>query len=131
MSIFYFINLYILSKINYILYIEGMGIQSTFKILGQCLLVIIVLCSFLLEKAPENKSSASINTVNNSDKNHKEMMKDSKFLVLRLIYTLVTTGGMMLICHADGIVNEFSLGDAASIIMMMLLQIQQDVLYGV
>ena len=51
MSIFYFINLYILSKINYILYIEGMGIQSTFKILGQCLLVIIVLCSFLLEKA--------------------------------------------------------------------------------
>ena len=118
MSIFYFINLYILSKINYILYIEGMGIQSTFKILGQCLLVIIVLCSFLLDKAPENKSSTSTNTVNYSDKTHKEMMKDSKFWVLWLIYTLVTTGGMMLICHAAGIVNEFSLGDAASIIMM-------------
>ena len=45
-------------------------------------------------------------------------MKDSKFWVLWLIYTLATTGGMMLIGQAAGIVNEFSLGDAASIIMM-------------
>lgn len=97
--------------------IQNVGIENTLKIMGGVLLFVIIACSFFLEKAPSaDKSGSSVSSTN--DKNSKEMMKDVKFWVLWLIYTLATTGGMMLIGHAAGIVKEYSLGDAAAIIMM-------------
>lgn len=97
--------------------IQNVGIENTLKIMGGVLLFVIIACSFFLEKAPSaDKAGSSVSSTN--DKNSKEMMKDVKFWVLWLIYTLATTGGMMLIGHAAGIVKEYSLGDAAAIIMM-------------
>lgn len=99
--------------------IENKGIQATFKIMGLAFLFIIIICSFILEKAPESKQAESVvKQVPTTDKNRKEMMADSKFWVLWVIYTLATTGGMMLIGHAAGIVKEYNLGTAATIIMI-------------
>lgn len=97
--------------------IDSMGISTTFKIMGVALLIVIVGCSFLMEKAPEAAVSSNISTSSN-DKNSREMMKDGKFWLFWVIYTLATTGGMMLIGHAAGIVKEYNLGSAAAVIMM-------------
>lgn len=97
--------------------IENMGISTTFKIMGAVLLAVIVGCSFFMEKAPV-AASTGVAQAGSNDKNPKEMMQERKFWILWLIYTLATTGGMMLIGHAAGIVNEYSLGNAATIIMM-------------
>lgn len=97
--------------------IANMGIQTTFKIMGGVLLLVILACSFLMEKAPTSQTSGAA-LASSNDKTSQEMMKESKFWILWLIYTLATTGGMMLIGHAAGIVKEYSLGSAAAVIMM-------------
>ncbi|MCD1147695.1 OFA family MFS transporter [Peptoniphilus sp. KCTC 25270] len=99
--------------------IANVGIQTAFKIMGAVLLFIIVGCSFFMEKAPDSLTGNTKTVVATAhDKTPPEMKKESKFWVLWTIYTLATTGGMMLIGHAAGIVNEFSLGSAAVVIMM-------------
>ena len=96
--------------------IESLGIQTTFKLMGSVLLLIIIICSFFMEKAPEQSSTTIISS--STDQTPKVMLKTQKFWLLWLIYTLATTGGMMLIGHAAGIVTEYSLGNAAVIIML-------------
>ena len=91
--------------------------QSFFKLMGSVLLlIIIIICSFFMEKAPEQSSTTIISS--STDQTPKVMLKTQKFWLLWLIYTLATTGGMMLIGHAAGIVTEYSLGNAAVIIML-------------
>ncbi|NLW52455.1 MAG: OFA family MFS transporter [Tissierellia bacterium] len=98
--------------------IDNLGISRTFQIMGIALGLLVIACSFLLEKAPAPKVAANAPAGSADGKNYKEMMKEGKFWLLWTIYALAATGGMMLIGHAAGIVNDYNLGNAATVIML-------------
>lgn len=98
--------------------IESMGVYSTFKVLGAVLLVILCLCSLVMEKAPTATQNNS--QVVAEGKNYKEMMKDSNFWLLWTIYILGATGGMMIIGSAASISDQYQLVAENTLLVMLV-----------
>ncbi|MGH4051601.1 MAG: L-lactate MFS transporter [Clostridium sp.] len=95
--------------------IENFGVLSTFKILGFVFMLCIVACSFAM-KAPEAGwkpegwvpkvlSPTAIATVT-VDMTPGQMVKDVKFYVLWIMYTIGCISGLMIIGHASPIAQE-------------------------
>jgi len=88
--------------------IEKFGVLSTFKLLGFVFMVGIVACSFVIKAPdvgwkpegwrPKALSPASTVTV---DMTPGQMVKDAKFYVLWIMYTIGCISGLMIIGHAS------------------------------
>lgn len=101
--------------------IANYGISTTFKIMGICLLLVIVIASFVMKEAPivETNSNASTTTLDSKEIKWKDMIKEGKFWLLWCIYVLAAVAGMMVIAHAANIATDYSLGDSALIVMIV------------
>jgi len=92
--------------------ISKFGVLSTFKLLGFVFMVGIVLCSFYLKapKAgwkPEGWAPKAVGPkAATIDKTPREMVKDAKFYVLWVMYTIGCISGLMIIGHASPIAQE-------------------------
>jgi len=93
--------------------INKYGVLSTFRVLGFVFMIGIVLCSFAI-KAPKEgfipkgwtpKLAGPVVTVT-IDKTPGEMVKDAKFYVLWVMYTIGCVSGLMIIGHASPIAQE-------------------------
>lgn len=98
--------------------INSIGIQTTFKILGGILLVVICTASFWMSKPPVTASAATV-TTNENDKNYKQMLKEPNFWLLWVVYTFAATSGMMIIGHAASLAEYYSLGTGTVIVMIV------------
>lgn len=97
--------------------LESQDIYSVFRILGIIVLIIIVASSLVMSKAPTQTAVVTSGQTVSEGKNYKEMMKEPRFWVLWLIYTLGATGGMMIISSAASIASNFNLGDPVAVVM--------------
>lgn len=97
--------------------IESVGVNTTFKILGIVLLVVICGASFMMENPPVNVPLAGEAT--QTGKNYKEMLKEPNFWILWAVYAFVATSGMMVIGHAANLASYYSLGTGAIIVMVV------------
>jgi len=94
-------------------------VQTTFKILGIVYLVIIVLASIFVNSPPEDYRPAGWTpperpiSAGTADKTWREMMKDSMFYVLCVMYVMGAVSGLMIIGHASPI-GQDSVGLGAS-----------------
>lgn len=87
--------------------IENYGVLTTFWLLGSIFMIILIGCSFIL-KAPrqEEKIEESIVSFVAKDYKQKQMLKEPKFYLLWVIYTIGTIAGLMVIGHASSIGQE-------------------------
>lgn len=99
--------------------IASVGVYDTFKILGAILLVVITLASLVMEKAPVVEQTAQ--TAVPTGKNYKQMLKEGKFWVFWVLFTLGCVGGVMTIGVASNMVTTYNLGDAVLIVMLLSL----------
>lgn len=97
--------------------IESVGVNTTFKILGIVLLVVICGASFMMENPPVNVPLAGEAT--QTGKNYKEMLKEPNFWILWAVYAFAATSGMMVIGHAANLASYYSLGAGAVIVMVV------------
>lgn len=97
--------------------IESVGVNTTFKILGIALLVVICGASFMMENPPVNVPLAGEAT--QTGKNYKEMLKEPNFWILWAVYAFAATSGMMVIGHAANLASYYSLGAGAIIVMVV------------
>ncbi|MHC5216889.1 L-lactate MFS transporter [Enterococcus sp. LJL128] len=98
--------------------INSVGIHTTFKILGGVLLVVICTASFWMSKPATLTNTAAVQNTN-TDKNYKEMLKESNFWLLWVVYTFAATSGMMIIGHAASLAEYYSLGTGTVIVMIV------------
>ena len=94
--------------------VSGMGITSTFKVLGIVFLVIIVVCSFFLQKCPDGfvpdgwtppaKTESAAPTVEN--KNWKQMLSSPIFYVMIIMMMCGAVSGMMVISQASSVASN-------------------------
>ncbi|MGC6769065.1 L-lactate MFS transporter [Enterococcus sp. LJL51] len=98
--------------------INSVGIHTTFKILGGVLLVVICTASFWMSKPATLTNTAAVQSTN-TDKNYKEMLKESNFWLLWVVYTFAATSGMMIIGHAASLAEYYSLGTGTVIVMIV------------
>lgn len=99
--------------------IGSVGISSTFRILGIVLLVVICSASFLMENPPAKSIKEDTNTVTETDKSYKEMLKESNFWILWAVYTFAATSGMMIIGHGANLADYYNLGSGTVIVMIV------------
>lgn len=97
--------------------INALGVHTTFKILGGVLLVVICGASFWMSKPPVPAEAAVQG--GEHDKNYKEMLKESNFWLLWVVYTFAATSGMMIIGHAASLAEYYSLGTGTVIVMIV------------
>lgn len=97
--------------------INAMGVHTTFKILGGVLLVVICGASFWMSKPPV--PAEAVVQDGEHDKNYKEMLKESNFWLLWVVYTFAATSGMMIIGHAASLAEYYSLGTGTVIVMIV------------
>lgn len=97
--------------------IGSMGINMTFRVLGAVLLVVICAASFLMENPPVNENATVV--ANNTDKDYKQMLRESNFWILWVIYTFAATSGMMVIGHAANIASTYNIGAGAVVVMIV------------
>lgn len=83
-------------------------VLTTFRILGICYLVAIVLCSLLVKSPPKvaTASDGSNATVVQSGYTTGEMMANIKFYILWVMYLGGCVSGLMIIGHASPIAQE-------------------------
>lgn len=86
--------------------IVGGGVLSAFRILGAAFTVIIVLCSFLIEKAPQDFTPAGMGgpkkqAAAGQDKNWRQMLAQSSFYVMFLMLMCGAFSGLMIISQAS------------------------------
>lgn len=97
--------------------IESVGVNTTFKILGIVLLVVICGASFMMENPPVNVPL--VGEATQTGKNYKEMLKEPNFWILWAVYAFAATSGMMVIGHAANLASYYSLGAGAVIVMVV------------
>ena len=97
--------------------IESVGVNTTFKILGIVLLVVICGASFMMENPPVNVPL--VGEATQTGKNYKEMLKEPNFWILWAVYAFAATSGMMVIGHAANLASYYSLGVGAVIVMVV------------
>ncbi len=93
--------------------IEAYGVLTTFKLLGCAYLLIISVCTLLVETAPPDYRPAGWNppvpspaAIVGTDKNWREMLVDPTFYILWGMYTIGCVSGLMVIGHASPIAQE-------------------------
>ncbi|WP_342467011.1 MULTISPECIES: OFA family MFS transporter [Sporomusa] len=93
--------------------IEAYGVLNTFKLLGCAYLLIISVCTLLVETAPPdyrpagwNPPAPSTAAIVGTDKNWREMLVDPTFYILWGMYTIGCVSGLMVIGHASPIAQE-------------------------
>jgi len=108
--------------------IDGMGVFTTFIILGIVYLVIVVACSFLQMKypagwAPEGYvAPVSEGGKKTEDKNWKQMLKDPIFYPMILLMVAGAFFGMMIISQASPIAqNMVGMDPAAAAVAVSIL----------
>ncbi len=94
-------------------------VLGTFKVLGIIYLVVIVVGSFLIKKAPVgfkpegwNPPAPKAGLKAPENKNWKQMLADPIFWVMMLMMMCGATFGMMLISNCRGVVTALALADA-------------------
>lgn len=97
--------------------IESVGVNTTFKILGIVLLVVICGASFVMENPPVK--APLVGEAIPTGKNYKEMLKEPNFWILWAVYAFAATSGMMVIGHAANLASYYSLGAGAVIVMVV------------
>lgn len=104
--------------------ISSYGTLSTFIILGIFYMVLIFIAGYFIVAVPkgwspegyENKTAA--NTV--EDKNWKQMLKDYKFYIMFLVFTIFATAGLMLISQCFQMVESFGKIEIAALIVSVV-----------
>lgn len=99
--------------------IGNIGINMTFRVLEAVLLVVICAASFLMENPPMNENATVV--ANNTDKDYKQMLRESNFWILWVIYTFAATSGMMVIGHAANIASTYSIGIGTGAVIVMIV----------
>lgn len=86
---------------------------AAFKIIGAAFLVIISVCSFLMEQCPAGfvpegwtPPQASAGQKAPADKNWKEMLKTPVFYIMLLLFTCGAFSGMMVISQASAVATN-------------------------
>lgn len=98
--------------------ISKFGIYTTFKILGITLFILIIGAAFFMEKPPAPTPAATV-TTETVDKNFKQMLKETNFWILWVVYITATVSGMMIIGHAANIANKYQILTPAVVVMIV------------
>lgn len=98
--------------------IAQMGIYMTFQVLGAILLALIVGASFFIEKAPAPAASANA-AANTGDKNFRQMLKESNFWILWVVYITAAVSGMMIIGQISNIIKDYQFIEATLAVMVV------------
>ena len=104
--------------------ISSYGTLSTFIILGIFYMILIFVVGFFIIAPPkgwtpdgyENK----VATIKVEDKNWKQMLKDYKFYIMFLIFTIFATAGLMLISQCFQMVESFGKIEIAALIVSVV-----------
>ena len=104
--------------------ISSYGTLSTFIILGIFYMILIFVAGFFIIAPPkgwipdgyENK----VTTIKIEDKNWKQMLKDYKFYIMFLVFTIFATAGLMLISQCFQMVESFGKIEIAALIVSVV-----------
>ena len=110
--------------------ISNYGITATFKILGLVMLIIIEVCSIVIDKCPadycpKNSNPVSIDIENGiEEKNWKQMISDSRFILMLIMLCCGAFSGLMITSQASIIAQSMmgmSVTNAALIVSVLAL----------
>ena len=109
--------------------IEGMGVLAAFKIIGIVFLVVICLCSLVMEKCPEDYALAGYTLAlagggEDNDKNWRQMLKEPAFYIMITVLVCGAFTGLMLISQASPLAKNmmgFNAAASAAIVSVLAL----------
>ena len=104
--------------------IASYGTLSTFIILGILYMILIFIAGFFIIAPPKGWTPEGydnkVTTTKVEDKNWKQMLKDYKFYIMFLVFTIFATAGLMLISQCFQMVESFGKIEIAALIVSVL-----------
>ena len=106
--------------------IASYGTLSTFIILGIFYMILIFIAGIFIVAAPKGwtpegyENKAATTTITIEDKNWKQMLKDYKFYLMFLVFTIFATAGLMLISQCFQMVESFGTTEIAALAALIV-----------
>ncbi len=111
--------------------LQKFSVNTTLKVIGVVMTIIICFSAFIIEKCPENicgqpeqKKSEEARLTSAKEFSYREMLKEKKFYIMLLTLTCGAFAGMMVISQASDIAQnmmDFSVGSAAMVVSILAL----------
>ncbi len=108
--------------------VDGMGVMSTFKVLGIVYLIVICVGAFLVTRCPEGYTpegwvppAPAPGTKKVEDKTWKQMLADPIFYVMFIMIVCGAFLGLMMISQCSAIATSIGISAAATVVSVLAL----------